>query len=53
MGATNPAATAEQEPELELKLFALAIPQLTLVNQRSCLINQTSYDRVGVETPWV
>lgn len=53
MGTTNPAATAEQEPELTLKLFSLGVIQLTLVNQRSCLINETSYDRGGVETLWL
>lgn len=38
---------------MELKLFALGVIQLTLVNQRSCLINEMCHDRGGVETCWV
>lgn len=41
---------SEQEAELEQKPLALGIIQLTLLNQRCCLIIEARHNRGGVET---
>lgn len=51
MGAANPAAAAGQDPALELELCASGVIQLTLVNQRTCLLNEASCGTGGVGTP--